>query len=149
MNIIDMYPDRISPEPNSGCWLWEGAQLPTGYGALNRHGKYHLAHRFSYQLSKGEIPVGLQLDHKCRQPSCVNPDHLEAVTSAENTRRGRHREATIARHKAKLVCKRGHDLRPGSENVAFMAMGKDRQYMARRCRECSKLKTRARRARGL
>ena len=115
--------------------------MPTGYGALTRDRKFHLAHRLSYQLSKGEIPVGLQIDHKCRQPYCVNPDHLEAVTSAENTRRGNNVATTIARHKAKIICKRGHDLRPDSENVYIDKVG------ARICKTCNVLRMREHRAR--
>lgn len=84
MNINDL----IYKEPMSGCWLWMGKIDIKGYGAIKFEGKYMKAHRESYKIYKGEIPKGLDLDHLCRIRSCVNPDHLEPVTRAENTRRG-------------------------------------------------------------
>jgi len=71
------------------CWLWEGTVENTGYGSFAvSHTKGVLAHRLAYELSVGEIPSGLTLDHLCRVRNCVNPDHLEPVTCAENIRRG-------------------------------------------------------------
>lgn len=74
------------------CWLWTGAGSECG----STHGKMVLpngrrtgAHRFSYESLVGSIPDGLTIDHLCREPRCVNPDHLEPVTQAENNRRAR------------------------------------------------------------
>jgi hypothetical protein len=68
----------------TGCWEWVAAKSRSGYGYLGRK----RAHRAVYSLYRGSIPDGLVLDHLCRNTCCVNPDHLEPVTTAENTRRG-------------------------------------------------------------
>ena len=83
---IERFERHYIPEPNTGCWLWFGAQT-CGYGSFRIDGKAHLAHRFSYQSFVGEIPEGLELDHLCRVRCCVNPEHLEPVTRMENLRR--------------------------------------------------------------
>jgi hypothetical protein len=73
----------------TGCWEWQRARDPLGYGRLRANGGTVLAHRFVYEEQRGPIPENLSLDHLSRNPSCVNPDHLEPVTHAENLRRGR------------------------------------------------------------
>jgi len=73
------------PEPNSGCWLWLGSISKKGYGK-GPNGRH--AHRTIFEHYKGPIPNKLELDHKCRVRSCVNPDHLEPVTTKVNVHRG-------------------------------------------------------------
>ncbi len=70
-----------------GCWEWNAA-LSNGYGVFWAYGRQVKAARFAYEQAKGVIPEGLELDHLCRNKSCVNPDHLEAVTRSVNTLRG-------------------------------------------------------------
>lgn len=70
------------------CWLWTGASIPNGYGTIGVNQKTQMVHRVAYELTKGKIPGRLYLDHLCRNKLCVNPDHLEPVTNAENVRRG-------------------------------------------------------------
>lgn len=73
-----------------GCWLWTASLTGDGYGRISLGGKFGpmgLAHRVAYELLVGPIPEGLELDHLCRVRRCVNPEHLEPVTHAENVRR--------------------------------------------------------------
>lgn len=83
----------------------------------------HRAHRFSYQLYKGNIPKNLVIDHLCKNPSCVNPDHLEAVTNRENILRG---ISPAAINSKKTHCPKGHKL--SGDNV----------YIYRNSRWCKK-----------
>jgi HNH endonuclease len=68
------------------CWNWKGC-LRNGYGLVKMKGKMRQASRVAFELVKGEIPDGLEIDHICQNTLCVNPDHLEAVTHRENVRR--------------------------------------------------------------
>ena len=90
--------------PTDGCWHWTGA-LRRGYGAIKVGDVMREAHRVGYELLRGPIPEGLQIDHLCRNPGCVNPDHMEPVTARENTLRGVSPSAKAAK---KTHCKNGH-----------------------------------------
>ncbi len=81
---LERFLDKVEPEPMSGCWLWTGVCSPTGYARMSIHDWPHYAHRLSYEHFVGLIPEGQEIDHKCRVRCCVNPDHLRAVTHAEN-----------------------------------------------------------------
>jgi hypothetical protein len=72
----------------SPCWIWQRATNEHGYGSKRIAGREYRAHRVVYERERGDIPEGLELDHLCRVPACVNPDHLEPVTHAENIQRG-------------------------------------------------------------
>lgn len=69
------------------CWLWTGCVV-NRYGQFKTNGQQFQAHRWAWEELRGPIPDGLVLDHLCRRPLCVNPDHLEVVTQRENIRRG-------------------------------------------------------------
>ena len=121
--------DRISPEPNSGCWLWTGAiDRRDGYGRFYNGAVTTSAHRFAYQTFVGEIPTGLTIDHKCRVRSCVNPLHLRVVSNAENVLCGNGLTAINAR---KTECSNGHAFTP---NNTMMHKG------GRTCKICHRLK---------
>jgi HNH endonuclease len=109
------------------CWLWTGAKLPKGYGVIRRGQRgagYIYAHRVSYELRNGSIPAGLSIDHLCRNTSCVNPDHLEAVPIKVNLLRG---ESLSAQYARRTHCKAGHPL-----NHGLFSKG----HSFRRCKVC-------------
>jgi len=74
----------VSPEPNSGCWLFDGSWNVDGYGRIRIEGKLVGAHRASYELHKGQIPPGMLVRHTCDNPPCCNPDHLLLGTKKDN-----------------------------------------------------------------
>jgi hypothetical protein len=91
------------------CWVWTAALMHFGHGNFaNNRGERAtvLAHKLAYEDQHGPVPAGLQLDHLCRVPACVNPAHLEPVTSRENTLRGVGPSAINA---TKERCPQGHE----------------------------------------
>ena len=130
------------PELGS-CWTWVGNKggSHTKYIRFTlggRYGKTTSAHRFSYELANGPIPDGLTVDHLCRNTSCVNPSHLEAVTGRVNVLRG---NTITAANAAKTHCKRGHPFT--EENTRMEGNGR-----LRRCRTCRREAQRVRRSQG-
>jgi hypothetical protein len=123
--------ENVSPEPNSGCWLWCGKITTNGYGRLRRGGRDTPAHRVAYELIHGSVPVGLELDHLCRVRCCINPAHLEPVNRAENTRRGVSWFRMAETHRAKTHCPSGHPY--AGENLYVSSDGK------RSCKTCKQL----------
>lgn len=69
------------------CWQWVGGTNSNHYGTVSFRGRVVMVHRLVYEDTHGPIPAGLTLDHLCHNTDCVNPDHLEPVTHAENRRR--------------------------------------------------------------
>ncbi len=126
--LRERFDAKHTPVPHAGCWLWLAALGTKGYGMFRTPKGVMRAHCFSYELHRGDIPEGLLLDHKCRTRSCVNPWHLEPVTSRENTLRG---DGPSARNARKTHCPRGHAY--NAENTIFTS---DRR---RRCRICRRL----------
>lgn len=111
------------------CWLWTGAVgRDDGYGVFHveRSGKTsrtRKAHIVAFNLTAGDVPDGLELDHLCCVRQCVRPSHLEPVTRLENLARGGHN------NRYKITCPQGHPY--DAENTRW---GKRRPE--RHCREC-------------
>lgn len=85
-------------EKTETCWLWTGGKSGPGYGVIWANGRLAPAHRVSLILAGSPPSADLEVDHLCRVPLCVRPDHLEPVTHAENMRRGlHHNQHTVTR----------------------------------------------------
>jgi hypothetical protein len=99
----------------NGCWIWQLQIDRAGYGRVRREGRKGgkpNAHRWVYEQLVGPVAEGLDLDHLCRVRACVNPAHLEPVTSAENARRGA---------KAKITAEIATEIRLRKEPVKAQA----------------------------
>ncbi len=125
--------ERFWPKVKMGpeCWEWLGSLHSNGYGqfSVGRRANHMnlLAHRVSYELSGHVIPNGLQLDHLCRNRSCVRPSHLEPVTAKENVLRG---IGITARNAVKTHCGHGHEF--SGNNLRINPDG------SRCCRTCAR-----------
>lgn len=130
MNFEDRFWSKV--EKTDTCWLWSAARdKKTGYGRFKLNGKSRMAYDVAYELVKGSVPVGLELDHLCRNPPCVNPDHLEPVTRRVNALRGISPAIQIY---LTGKCSRGHVME--GYNI------KPRKNGERVCRQCDSLHTR-------
>lgn len=124
-----------------GCWIWTGTKTTLGYGQIysGPGGRHVGAHRVSWELANGRaVPTGLHIDHLCMNPPCVNPSHLEAVTVAENTRRGYAPSVGAATQRAKGHCPQGH---PYDETNTYVSPDGRRS-----CRACGRESMRRSRA---
>ena len=122
-SLAERFNRRAGRRDASSCWPWAGYIDRDGYGRLGRDG---LAHRLAYELYVGAIPVGLTIDHLCRNRWCVNPSHLEPVTRRVNTLRGAGPTAVNAR---KAACTNGHEL--DGDNTYWV-------HGRRQCRACNR-----------
>ena len=84
--LIDRFNEKYIPVTESGCWLWTACVDSCGYGKIGVTGErtQRKASRISWELFRGEIPVGIHVLHLCDVPSCVNPDHLFLGTHSDN-----------------------------------------------------------------
>jgi hypothetical protein len=127
-------PERFWPKVQGGgvdeCWLWQGTKGSRGHGRFYvAPNQFTGAHRFAYEQLIGPVPDGLVLDHLCLTPPCVNPWHLDPVTSAVNTRRA----ADLI-----TVCPRGHEYDEANTQVDGRGF--------RHCRACRRYLARVRRS---
>lgn len=113
-----------------GCIDWAGTHNGRGYGQVSIHGAMAYAHRVAWVAAHGQdIPEGLVIDHLCRRPSCVNPQHLEVVPPGENVLRG---TGPTAVNKTRTHCPRGHAYM--DSNITASSRRRDR----RDCLTCNR-----------
>jgi hypothetical protein len=137
--VIERFWDKAVPEPTTGCWLWTGYTEKGGYGRFNvptgrkkPRQRTVIASRFAWELVNGPVPAGMEIDHACDTPSCINPEHLRPMVPWRNTLRGNGPAAQNAR---KIECKRGHGFTP--ENTLITRCGR------RVCLTCSRIRCKA------
>lgn len=142
--LADRFMDYVSPEPNSGCFLWEGSCDRRGYGQLRvSRDVLRYATHVALELDGRPVPHGMGACHHCDNPGCVNPAHLFVGTQKDNAadmiRKGRGSKPPIAKRGQgmKDFCVRGHPM--SGDNLFFFDGG-------RGCRECSRIRKAARRA---
>jgi len=136
--MFDELSKMISPEPNSGCWIWLGATKGRRYG---KGPSRDYAHRDAYRSGKGPIPVGLSVLHRCDTPLCVNHKHLflgtQSVNMADMKAKGRHpgntRTRPQDRPRAKLSPEIAEYIRQSKEGPVALAkqLGVHRQTILR------------------
>lgn len=89
------------------CWEWQAYKTKLGYGQISYKPKWWYAHRLIYCFFVEIVPTGLECDHLCRNPSCVNPVHIEPVAPKINKLRG---ISPAAQNAKKTHCHKGHPL---------------------------------------
>lgn len=143
LKLAERFWPKVSVGASNECWPWIAYVGRNGYGDFGVGGrKVERSHRVAYKLVKGPIPEGLQIDHLCRNRRCCNPEHLEAVSPAENTRRGYAGLHKRIEQLAKTHCPQGHEYTPentyvwnGKRNckICVMARQRRRRAAARAC----------------
>lgn len=143
MDRHERFWSKVVAGDSDSCWEWNGAHVPKGYGSIGHwNGRsQESAHRAMVELLTGcRVPVGMQIDHLCRNRGCVNPWHLEVVSPRTNVLRGVGRSAENA---AKTHCKRGHELAGSNLSIDLVDGG---ARFERRCKTCVREQARVRRA---
>jgi len=125
-------------DKSGDCWLWTGTRSVGGYGRYAVKGvKNHLAHRYAYEHTIGQIPAGLVIDHLCRNAGCVNPSHLEPVTAWTNNHRST-APSIVKAHAAR--CSKGHVFDDANTRWEVRESGQRRRI----CRTCQGIYRKAR-----
>lgn len=133
--VIDRMATKYQVNNETGCWDWTASKSHFGYGRIrlteNGRSVVRYAHRVMYELIKGHVAAGLDLDHLCRNPSCINPAHLEPVTRQVNVIRGINPQLSRDRKLSRTTCQHGHPYTP--ENTYIHP-----DLGFRKCRTCGR-----------
>ena len=119
--------EKIDKAGGCGCWIWTGSVERRGYGRIRDGKKQRMAHRVVYETLVGPLSEDMVIDHLCRNPRCVRPDHLEPVPNKVNVLRG---VGITATQKRRTHCPAGHEYT--AENTRVSPDGK------RNCRACNR-----------
>ena len=106
--LAERFWPKVAIGSPTDCWEYIAFKDKKGYGYIGEgghRGRHLLAHRVAYELTVGQIPEGMTIDHLCKNTSCVNPAHLEAVTLTVNLLRG---DGIAVRNSRKTHCPYGH-----------------------------------------
>lgn len=106
-----------------GCWIWLGVKNPSGHGRFWWCGKFVMAYIWSWERLNGPVPENKELHHKCENPSCVRPEHLEPKTRKDHCQE---------HMKLRLACRRGHE----HAKYGVYLDGEGRRH----CRECRRMR---------
>ena len=135
MNKLDSERFWSCVEKSNRCWNWKGSRMMGDYGMFYYNGKNRFAHRVAYELLVEHIPEGFQIDHFCRNKACVKPDHMDIVTTRENTQRALTGLISSAEWMIQTHCLYGHEF---TEENTFIYDGLryclicNRDYLRRR-----------------
>ena len=113
-----------------GCWIWTGCLDTGGYAHKGFRGRTHKAHRLAYEWIVAKVPDGMELDHLCRNRSCVNPAHLEPVPHQVNCQRGQ-----VGKHGNYLKGPASPEWK-GGRPFCISCGQRTQMYKAKRCRKC-------------
>lgn len=122
---LNLFMRKVKVDGRTGCWLWQGHVLESGYGQFWDGERVVGAHVFSYRAHRGPVPRAHDIGNKCGHRACVNPKHLRLRRRRATLLRGK----TIpARKAAQIYCLHGHPL--SGENLYRARNG------TRQCRVC-------------
>ena len=138
--VITRFESKINKSTTTDCWWWIGSIWKTGYGAFCIEHKNIQAHRVSYELYVGPIPERALICHTCDNAHCVNPKHLYIGTNTTNNRDRLERDPmSFSGRPQQNNCLRGHELSGANLGISSITG-------VRWCKECTKLRMRAARA---